>query len=71
MAPLSGAQSVDRALALLSLVGRHAGRGASLSQLVADSGLNKPTVRRLLLALHMVARGALHAFFVWSSPVGT
>jgi len=51
VAPLSGAQSVDRALALLSLVGRHAGRGASLSQLVADSGLNKPTVRRLLLAL--------------------
>ena len=51
MAPLSGAQSVDRALALLSLVGRHAGRGASLSQLVTDSGLNKPTVRRLLLAL--------------------
>lgn len=51
MAPLSGAQSVDRALALLSLVGRHAGRGASLSQLVAESGLNKPTVRRLLLAL--------------------
>ncbi|MHC5655825.1 IclR family transcriptional regulator [Stappia sp.] len=51
MSALSGAQSVDRALALLSLVGRHAGRGASLTQLVDDSGLNKPTVRRLLLAL--------------------
>ena len=51
MPALSGAQSVDRALALLSLVGRHVGRGASLTRLVEDSGLNKPTVRRLLLAL--------------------
>ncbi|WP_157017770.1 IclR family transcriptional regulator [Mesorhizobium xinjiangense] len=48
---MSGAQSVDRALALLSTVGRHAGRGVSLSALVDESGLNKPTVRRLLLAL--------------------
>ena len=42
---------MDRALSLLAMVGRHAGRGASLSALVDDSGLNKPTVRRLLLAL--------------------
>lgn len=48
---LNGAQSVDRALALLSMVGRHADRGASLTMLVEESGLNKPTVRRLLLAL--------------------
>ncbi|MBZ0330728.1 IclR family transcriptional regulator [Halomonas sp. ANAO-440] len=47
----SGAQSVDRALALLSLLGRHSGKGLSLSELTALSGLNKPTVRRLLLAL--------------------
>lgn len=48
---LGGAQSVDRALALLSLIGRHSGAGASLSGLVAASGLNKATVRRLMLAL--------------------
>ncbi|SDI42651.1 IclR family transcriptional regulator [Salipiger marinus] len=46
-----GAQTVDRALALLGMVGRHAADGASLGALVAESGLNKPTVRRLLLAL--------------------
>lgn len=48
---MTGAQSVDRALALLSMVGRHADRGATLSDLVDESGLNKPTCRRLLLAL--------------------
>lgn len=47
----SGAQSVDRALTLLSLIGRHAGEGLSLAELTAASGLNKPTVRRLMLAL--------------------
>lgn len=46
-----GAQSVDRALALLALIGRHSADGASLSHLVAASGLNKATVRRLTLAL--------------------
>lgn len=51
MGELNGSQSVDRALALLATVGRHAERGASLSTLVAESGLNKPTTRRLLLAL--------------------
>lgn len=54
----AGAQAVERALALLSLVGRRAGRGATLTWLVAESGLNKPTVRRLLLAL---MRGGLVA----------
>ncbi len=48
---MTGSQSVDRALALLSIVGRHADRGASLSELVAETELNKPTARRLLLAL--------------------
>jgi len=42
---------VDRALRLLALVGREAERGAQLSDLVEESGLNKPTARRLLLAL--------------------
>ncbi|MEO3388469.1 IclR family transcriptional regulator [Mesorhizobium sp. CAU 1741] len=47
----TGSQSVDRALGLLSTVGRHAERGVSLSGVVEESGLNKPTCRRLLLAL--------------------
>ena len=40
---LTGARAVDRALALLSMVGRHAERGVALSVIV--------TARRLLLAL--------------------
>lgn len=48
---MGGSQSVDRALGLLALVGRHADRGVALSTVVAESGLNKPTARRLLLAL--------------------
>jgi len=47
----NGAQSVDRALGLLALVGRHADTGTSLAALVRETGLNKATVRRLLLAL--------------------
>ena len=46
-----GGQFVDRALALLSTVGRHAERGITLTEAVEESGLNKPTCRRLLLAL--------------------
>ena len=48
---LPGSQSVDRALRLLALVGRGAERGVQLSDVVGGSGLNKPTARRLLLAL--------------------
>lgn len=51
MNALNGSQSVDRALGLLAMVGRHADRGVSLTSIVDDSGLNKPTARRLLLAL--------------------
>ncbi len=47
---MTGSQSVDRATKLLSLVGRQAD-GMTLSAVVEKSGLNKPTVRRLLLAL--------------------
>lgn len=48
---LSGSQSVDRALRLLALVGRETASGLALGEIVEESGLNKPTVRRLLLAL--------------------
>jgi DNA-binding IclR family transcriptional regulator len=50
-APASGSQAVDRALALLQITGRSAGRGVALSELIGASGLGKPTVRRLMLAL--------------------
>ena len=43
-------QSIDRAVALLSLVGGAGVDGARLTDLVAASGLAKPTVRRILLA---------------------
>jgi len=49
--PVNGSQAVDRALGLLQITGRGAGRGVSLSELMAASGLGKPTVRRLMLAL--------------------
>ncbi|WP_332689441.1 IclR family transcriptional regulator [Bosea sp. (in: a-proteobacteria)] len=48
---LPGSQSVDRALRLLSLVGRETAAGLPLSEIVDETGLSKPTVRRLLLAL--------------------
>lgn len=47
----TGAQSIGRALSLLRLLGAKARGGASLSELVARSGLAKPTCRRILLAL--------------------
>lgn len=49
--PREGAQSIDRAIGLLQLVGRSGVDGARLADLIARSGLQKPTVRRLLLAL--------------------
>ncbi|UOM35404.1 IclR family transcriptional regulator [Acuticoccus sp. I52.16.1] len=45
-----GAQSVDRALSLLTRISR-AGDSVSIGALVAETGLSRPTVRRLLLAL--------------------
>lgn len=47
----AGAQSVERATALLLLLARYRSNGASLRDVVADSGLKQPTARRLLLAL--------------------
>jgi DNA-binding IclR family transcriptional regulator len=51
MRDVTGSQAVDRALALLSVVGRYAERGVSLTEIVTKTDLNKPTARRLLLAL--------------------
>ncbi|KPF73150.1 transcriptional regulator [Bosea sp. AAP35] len=48
---MSGSQSVDRALRLLALIGREPAGGLPLVEIVTGSGLNKPTARRLLLAL--------------------
>lgn len=47
----TGSQSVDRALKLLSLVGRSTENGMSLNEIVEAGGFNKATTRRLLLAL--------------------
>lgn len=47
----SGSQSVDRALRLLALIGREPADGLPLNEIVSESGLNKPTARRLLMAL--------------------
>ncbi len=46
-----GAQSVDRALGLLSAIARAGGEAVSINWLVDRSGLSRPTVRRMLLAL--------------------
>lgn len=45
-----GSQSVDRALGLLSLLA-NLGGAASMSDLIAETGLTRPTIRRLMLAL--------------------
>ena len=47
----TGTQSLERAVTLLREVASHGNRGARLTDLVADSGLSKATVRRLLSAL--------------------
>ncbi|AFK57500.1 IclR family transcriptional regulator [Tistrella mobilis] len=47
----TGTQSVERAISLLRILARRDAGGARLVDVVADSGLNKPTVRRLLLVL--------------------
>ncbi|MBO0347458.1 IclR family transcriptional regulator [Roseibium sp. CAU 1637] len=47
----AGAQSVDRALGLLSSIARAGGSAVSINYLLEQSGLSRPTVRRMLLAL--------------------
>ncbi|MFG1478052.1 IclR family transcriptional regulator [Xanthobacter sp. V4C-4] len=46
-----GAQAIDRAVSVLQGVGRAGQDGARLADLIIQCGLQKPTVRRLLLAL--------------------
>ncbi|OUS20461.1 IclR family transcriptional regulator [Litorivita pollutaquae] len=46
-----GAQSIDRALGLLSLVASGDGRGVPITFLTDASGLSRPTVRRMMIAL--------------------
>jgi DNA-binding IclR family transcriptional regulator len=48
---IPGAQAVARALCVLRAVARTRTAGVNLAQLVRDTGLNKPTAHRLLLAL--------------------
>jgi DNA-binding IclR family transcriptional regulator len=47
----SGAQSSERVIALLKLVAGHSTAGIGLAELVEATSLNRPTARRLLLAL--------------------
>ena len=47
----AGAQSIRRAAEVLRLVAAFAGRGASLTEVVKASGLEKPTAHRMLKAL--------------------
>lgn len=47
----AGAQSVDRALSLLSLVAAGGGADVPMTYLTEKTGLSRPTVRRLMLAL--------------------
>jgi DNA-binding IclR family transcriptional regulator len=47
----AGAQSIGRAAQVLRLLAASPAHGASLGSMVADSGLSKPTCRRILLAL--------------------
>jgi DNA-binding IclR family transcriptional regulator len=47
----NGSQAIDRATRVLALVAEARGAGTSLAQIVAQSGLNQATARRLLVAL--------------------
>src|SRR5208337_2336884 len=48
---MTGTQSLERAFVLLREVASHGNRGARLTDLAADAGLTKATVRRLLAAM--------------------
>jgi len=61
----SGAQSVDRALALLKLIASSPSGEMAMTAITAASGLMRPTARRLLLALiraGLVEQGAEGAY---------
>lgn len=51
VASASGARAVERALGVMAVVAKGGGTGISLADVVRDTGLNKPTARRLLIAL--------------------
>lgn len=58
-----GSQSIDRALSLLSLVASHGGDEVAMPELTEKTGLSRPTVRRIMLAL-------IRAGYVEQSPGG-
>ena len=49
--PPEGSQSIDRALGLLSLIASSGGDDVAMPVLTRKTGLSRPTVRRMLLAL--------------------
>ena len=49
--PSEGSQSIDRALGLLSLIASYGGGDVAMPVLTRKTGLSRPTVRRMLLAL--------------------
>ena len=53
----TGAQSIERAFGVLRAVAGYGRRGARLADVVADMGIPKPTVRRMLAA--MIREGAI------------
>lgn len=59
----AGSQSVDRALGLLSLISSHGGAEVPMPVLTRETGLSRPTVRRILLAL-------IRSGYVEQSPDG-
>ena len=50
----TGSQSIDRALMLLSLISSHGGEEVPMPVLTKQTGLSRPTVRRILLALMVI-----------------
>ncbi|WP_323769301.1 IclR family transcriptional regulator [Antarctobacter sp.] len=60
---VAGSQSIDRALMLLSLISTHGGKEVPMPVLTRETGLSRPTVRRILLAL-------IRSGYVEQSPEG-
>ncbi|WP_425102057.1 IclR family transcriptional regulator [Tropicibacter sp. S64] len=59
----AGSQSIDRALMLLSLISSHGGEEVPMPVLTRETGLSRPTIRRILLAL-------IRSGYVEQSPEG-
>lgn len=58
-----GSQSIDRALGLLSLISSYGGAEVAMPVLTRETGLSRPTVRRILLAL-------MRSGYIEQSPEG-